>query len=149
MTDDSETPRLDKQGNPVATTRDEFFEKLNANKGQWKDKEKARAAGIKSGLVRKKKADMKKKLQDKKAMIDDAFAAALEDNEDFFEDALRTLMSIVTNGGSNEKDKLAALAAISDLTGVKAPKQSEVKVEQKEMDAEEAKDILKGLKVIK
>ena len=125
-----------------------FIDNWNENKGQFKDPEKARAAQLKGAATRKRNGEMRRKLANKQQFIEEALVAATADTPEFMQAIITALLGVINSADGDPKDKLAALDRLTEITGLKAPKQTETKVETKVMSEEEAKEILNGLNVI-
>ena len=126
----------------------EFLEKWKDNTGQWSDPDKANAAREKGLETRRKNKLMREKLKDKQKFIEDALVAATADTPDFMKNIIDSLLSVINSDATDAKDKLAALDRLTQITGLQAPKQTEAKIETKEMSPEEATAILNSFKVI-
>ena len=126
----------------------EFLEKWKDNTGQWSDPDKANAAREKGLETRRKNKLMREKLKNKQQFIEDALVAATADSPDFMKNIIDSLLSVINSDATDAKDKLAALDRLTQITGLQAPKQTEAKIEHKEMTAEEAQKILGGFDVI-
>ena len=120
-----------------------FMDAWNKNKGQWSDPEKARAAQAKGTETKRRQKAMKEKLANKKAFIEDALVAVTADTPDFLEKIISGLLEIANNEKTDPKDRLAALDRITEITGLKAPKQTESTITEKPMELDEASKILK------
>lgn len=137
-------------GKDVPEESKEYWDKWNANKGQFRDPEIARKAQLKSTETKRRQKAMKEKLANKRKFIDDALAAVTAEQPDFMEKIISGLLEIANNENTDPKDRLAALDRITEITGLKSPKQVETKVEEVKMTPEEAKKIVSShFKVIK
>ena len=139
---------MDKDDKKEQTPQERFTENWNKNKCQWKDPEKARAAQLKGAETKRKNKLMRQKLANKQQFIEEALIAATADSPDFMKNIIDSLLSVINSEQSDAKDKLAALDRLTQITGLQAPKQTEAKIETKEMTPEEAQSILSGFKVI-
>ena len=127
---------------------EEFKQKWKENTGQWSDPDKANAAREKGLETRRKNKLMREKLKNKQQFIEDALVAATADSPDFMKNIIDSLLSVINSDATDAKDKLAALDRLTQITGLQAPKQTEAKIETKEMSPEEATAILNSFKVI-
>lgn len=115
----------------------------NESKGRFaKDPEAAREASRIGNKVRWDRYRQKKRIEgillDKKEILDESLESLLEDNPDLIKEVMKSLAEQAKNG-----DKQAA-AVFLEHSGFKAPKQTEVKVEEKKMSEEDAVALLRA-----
>lgn len=146
-------PRGKKPGEGQYSKDPEFRAKWDENVGQWADKEKASAAGKKgqqkSLEVRRRNKKMRQILENKQEFLMNSAAAAMEDNPEWMTNMIKMFMTIVQDESADPKDRMNAADKLTDILGTRAPKQQELKVEEK-MSVEEANKIAQdhGLKVV-
>ena len=123
----------------------EMKESVKRNMGRWKNTPgAAKESSEKGAAVLKKQAAARRALKDKAEFINQSLAAAMEDNMDFMSNMIKMFMGIMNDPSADPKDRMNAADKLTHIVGLQAPKQSEVKVEHKEMTPEEAKAILMG-----
>ena len=122
----------------------------NSEKGRFarmdpeEHRELSRKAGLKAGETHRRKAELRAKLKDKEGMLNEAVGAVMAENPELLQQVFTNIANKAAD--PNDDKSLAAAEMLLKHSGITAPKQQEVVVEQKK-DIKETVNELENLGV--